>query len=75
MSYARDREQARLDREFERRLHHDEFVKRKPEYLDLERQRVLEAMAKALNDAEQKALNRRFDVEPAPVSAFADITA
>ena len=56
-----DAQLAQADREIERRLHHDDFVKRKPEYLDLERVRQWEAMRATLNSAEQTALNVAHD--------------
>lgn len=61
MNYAADRELASQDRAIERRVHHDEFIKRKPEYLDLERQRVCEQMDATLREADRKALERRFE--------------
>ena len=55
-----DHHQAAVDRAIERRQHHDEFVKAHPELLTAD----VRAMDKALNEAERKALTRRFTGEP-----------
>jgi len=54
-----DFHQAALDREHERRQHHADFIKAHPEILTAD----VRAMDKALNEAERKALTRRFTGE------------
>lgn len=69
MNYGDDYDQQQRDRAIERRQHHDEFVKRKPDLLDAE----WDAMRATLIEAERKAMDRRFDA--APITGFGGISA
>jgi hypothetical protein len=59
------------DRAAERRIHAEEFIRRKP-YLHAEYERQWESMRDTLNDAQRKHLTRQYLAEPEPITAMGD---